>query len=107
MGLRPYHGTGWLGGHGPVTYNPQPYYNQNQPPQQPANNYNYENNTANPPAYTPSNTGYYGQNYEMQAPQNAYHPDSTRDGENVYAPPSSPPPGKPKYGGPSNDGIVR
>ncbi|KAL9065544.1 MAG: hypothetical protein Q9157_007439 [Trypethelium eluteriae] len=104
QGLRPYHGTGWLASGGRPNYNAQPYY-ASQNPQQPANNYNYGNNNA-PPAYTPSNAGYYGQNYEMQAPQNAYHPNGMRDGETAYAPPSSPPPGKPKYGGQS-DGVVR
>jgi hypothetical protein len=106
-GLQPYRGTGWLGGnHGPVTYNPQPYYNNNQYPNQPGNNTTYGNNGGGaPPTYNASNAGYYGQNsgVEMQPPQNSYQP-NTRDGDNVYAPPSSPPPGKGHYG---NDGIIR
>ncbi|KAI9697100.1 MAG: hypothetical protein M1820_007915 [Bogoriella megaspora] len=109
LGQRPYYGTGWLAGqHGPVTYNPQPYYNNNPQNQQPSNNYNYGNQA--PPAYTQSqgqNASYYGGRdgvgYEMQPPQQAhYQPD--RSGEDVYAPPAGAPPKK-GYG--QEDGVIR
>ncbi|KIW99079.1 uncharacterized protein Z519_00742 [Cladophialophora bantiana CBS 173.52] len=93
MGRQPLYGTGWTGrtpwGHGAAQYNPG--YQQTQQP-------SYQ---AAPPAYnqTQSYGGYYGQNQgyfggrqtdvEMQPPQNTY-----RGGDNVYAPPTSPPPAK-------------
>lgn len=95
MGRQPFYGTGWAAR--PGQYGAQPYYNTN---------YNHP-----PPQYTPqpqnsyfgSNAGYYGQppygqqqGVELQSPQPA-HP---RGGDDVYAPPSGPPPGK-------GDGIIR
>lgn len=98
LGRQPFYGTGWAARPGQPTA--QPYYNNNQ-------NYNHP-----PPQYTPqpqnqgyygSNQGYYGsspygqqQGVELQSPQ----PTHTRGGDDVYAPPAGPPPGK-------GDGIIR
>lgn len=90
-GLQPYRGTGWIpGAHGPAVYNPN---YQGPPPQQPYY-------ASSPPTYTPQAGGYYGQQnqgyfggqqtgVELQQPSNAY-----RGGDNVYEPPTGPPPSK-------------
>ncbi|KAF2195396.1 hypothetical protein K469DRAFT_722634 [Zopfia rhizophila CBS 207.26] len=99
-GRMPYYGTGWAMRYG--NQNAQPYYN-NQYNNQPAPPY-----SAQPPpnqGYYGQNQGYYGQQpqygqqqgVELQSPQPTY----ARGGDDVYAPPSGPPPGK------GNDGIVR
>ncbi|KIX03618.1 uncharacterized protein Z518_07171 [Rhinocladiella mackenziei CBS 650.93] len=93
-GRQPFYGTGWAGrtpwGHSPATYNPhyqtqqQPHYNQQAPPTY--------NQTQNYGGYYGENQGYFGgrqTDVEMQPPQNAY-----RGGDNVYEPPSGPPPPK-------------
>ena len=90
------YGTGWVPGYQNVKpneayNNPAPPYTPNPVPNQ------YTGNTFN------SNDGYYGQrnqqNYgyggqqngiELQTPQQSYQ----RGGDNVYTPPSGPPPGK-------------
>lgn len=108
QGMIPYRGTGWAGGRTPAGHAPaqytgaQPYYGgDNQ----------YNNQPAAQPAYSPPPNGnYYGnqganQTYfggqqsgvELQSPNNTYQP--PRGGDQVYSPPSGPPPGK--------DGIVR
>lgn len=94
-GRQPYYGTGWAARPG---QNTQPYYNNN----------NYQQP---PPQYTPqpqqgqnsyygngANQGYYGQQngVELQQPPATY----ARAGEETYAPPPGPPPGK-------GDGIIR
>jgi len=93
-GRQPMYGTGWVGrtpwGHGPATYNPnyqtqQPSYNQQQAPP------NYTQ-AQNPGGYYGESQGYFGgrqTEVEMQPPQNTY-----RGGDNVYEPPSGPPPAK-------------
>lgn len=94
-GLTPLYGTGWVGntppGHGAATYNPQ--YQEQQQPQ-----YGYNNQTQPGYGANGTNQGYYGGQQtgatELQQPPNAYH-----GGDQVYSPPSGPPPGK--------DGIVR
>jgi len=86
---------GWLAGtppghgaaqyYGPAGSNTQPYYgNQNQPEQQAAPPYTSEG----------ANASYYGQQngIEMQQPANTYQPQ--RGGDGVYAPPQGPPPKK-------------
>ncbi|KAF2012364.1 hypothetical protein BU24DRAFT_426244 [Aaosphaeria arxii CBS 175.79] len=104
-GRQPFYGTGWAARPYNGTNNAQPYYNnqynQNQPAppysQQPQNN-----------GYYGANQGYYGQQQygqqpygqqngvELQQPQATYN----RGGDNEYAPPAGPPPGK-------GDGIIR
>ena len=109
--MTPFRGTGWAAGrpppgHGSAQYTgaqPAPYYN-NQP--------TYNQQPAGPPGYSspPPNQNYYGngganQGYfggqqsgvELQQPTNSYQP--PRGGDQVYNPPSGPPPGK--------DGIVK
>lgn len=94
-GLAPRYGTGWMapgpkypqqnnpGGYGP----PPPQYTAGPPQDQyppPPNPYGQQYN---------NNQGYYsGQQEGLQPPQNAYYPQQGRD--NVYEPPSGPPPGK-------------
>ncbi|KAF2797717.1 hypothetical protein K505DRAFT_322390 [Melanomma pulvis-pyrius CBS 109.77] len=99
-GRQPFYGTGWAARPG-QGQNAQPYYN---------NQYNQPNHPAPPysaqPNQTPygANQGYYGQQpygqqqqgVELQSPQPTY----ARGGDDVYAPPAGPPPGK-------GDGIVR
>ncbi|KAI4138983.1 MAG: hypothetical protein L6R39_006519 [Caloplaca ligustica] len=111
-GMTPYRGTGWAAGapppgHAPAQYDgaQQSYYggggNQynNQPAGQPAPvyspppNQNYYGNTG-------ANQGYFGgqqTGVELQQPNNAYQP--PRGGDQVFSPPTGPPPGK--------DGVVR
>lgn len=96
-GLRPYRGTGWMGGppagHGPAVYTAQhstsaPPYQAHPPPNDPAPQY-----TPQPQqSYFGNNTGYYGpqSGVELQSPSNAYQPQ--RGGEPVYTPPPGPPP---------------
>ncbi|PSN64241.1 hypothetical protein BS50DRAFT_678384 [Corynespora cassiicola Philippines] len=96
-GRQPFYGTGWAA---PGQHNAQPYYNSNYP--QPPPQY-----SAQPPqnSYYGQSQGYYGQQpygqqqngVELQSPQPAYN----RGGDDVYAPPPGPPPGK------GGDGIVR
>ena len=114
-GRNPYRGTGWLAGqtppgHAPAQYTQSPYQQQ----QQAATSGGYQ---APPPQYggqqqdggyygqqqqqhQGSNQGYYGgqqQGVELQSPEVAYQGQA---GQNVYQPPSGPPPGK-------GDGVVR
>jgi hypothetical protein len=85
-GRTPFYGTGWAAR--PGNNGAQPYYNNNHngapaPPYSAANNNNgYYANGAN--------QGYYGQQngVELQSPQPTY------GGNNQYAPPPGPPPGK-------------
>lgn len=76
--------------HGPVQY----YGGGDQNPTQPAPPYSanqsYGNNNQE---YYGNNQGYYGQQngVELQPPNNSYYPQG-RGGENVYSPPSGPPP---------------
>lgn len=107
QGQQPWRGTGWAAGAPPPGHGPARY--TGAPPQQ------YNGNTAAAPPYSPpANQGYYGQGYnsgtnqgyfggqqqgvELQQPENAY----ARGGENVYSPPTGPPPGKT-----AGDGIIR
>lgn len=108
QGLQPFRGTGWAqgrtpAGHAPAQYaGAQPYYGNNNgaaaPPYSPPDNQGYYNQGYNNQG---ANQGYFGgqqQGVELQQPANTY----ARGGENVYQPPTGPPPGK--TGG---DGIVR
>ncbi|KAF2134456.1 hypothetical protein P153DRAFT_391797 [Dothidotthia symphoricarpi CBS 119687] len=86
-GHQPYYGTGWAArppAYG-ETQGTQPYYN---------NNNNTQGNAAPPYSATTSNQGYYGNqpqsNVELQQPQQTYG----GAGQNMYAPPPGPPPGK-------------
>lgn len=93
-GVRPYYGTGWMAGKPAQYENTQSYYNQGPPapPYSPGPvNQNYTGQTFN------RADGYYGQQngIELQQPQSSYQPG--RGGENVYAPPQGPPPGKTGY----------
>ncbi|OCK85159.1 hypothetical protein K432DRAFT_431743 [Lepidopterella palustris CBS 459.81] len=94
-GQTPMYGTGWAAGRAPAPYynsNSQPYYNsQAAPPYTPAPNNTY---------FEGQNQGYYGQQngVELQSPMPAHY--GARGGDNVYSPPSGPPPGK-------EDGIIR
>jgi len=106
MGMNPYRGTGWAAGQTPAGHAPAQYTGAQQP------YYGNQNNASVPPVYSPppqnygpqygANESYFGggqQNgVELQHPQGAY----VRGGENMYAPPSGPPPMK-KEG----DGIIR
>ncbi|PQE15485.1 Chitin synthesis Congo red RCR protein [Rutstroemia sp. NJR-2017a WRK4] len=108
-GVAPMYGTAWMAA-------PPPYGQQQHYPNQPYNGAHA------PPMYTPpgvvpqqtgntfnSNDGYYGHHQyqgqnngngiELQQPASAYQ----RGGENVYQPPTGPPPGKKAQG----DGIIR
>ncbi|KAL8943438.1 MAG: hypothetical protein Q9216_001076 [Gyalolechia sp. 2 TL-2023] len=108
-GMTPYRGTGWAAGRTPADHAPaqytgaQPYYgggnqyNNNQPTGQavysPPPNQNYYGNQG-------ANQSYFGgqqSGVELQSPNNTYQP--PRGGDQVYSPPTGPPPGK--------DGIVR
>ncbi|KAI4216825.1 MAG: hypothetical protein LQ351_000774 [Letrouitia transgressa] len=96
-GLQPYRGTGWAAGGAPPGQAPAQWtgnqYNPNQP---------------GPPNYgPPPNQGYYGNNQPNQgyyggqqsgvaAPNNVYQP---QGGDQVYSPPSGPPPTK--------EGVIR
>lgn len=106
-GMTPFRGTGWAAGgppppgHGPAQYTgAQPYYgNQynNQPAGQPVyapppNQNSYGNTGANQSYFGGQQNG-----VELQQPNNAYQPQ--RGGDQVFSPPSGPPPGK--------DGIIR
>ncbi|KAI4259603.1 MAG: hypothetical protein LQ352_000671 [Teloschistes flavicans] len=104
QGMTPYRGTGWAGGRTPAGHAPAQY-TGNQP--------SYGGPPVGQPAYSPppQNQGYYGnsglnQGYyggqqqsgvELQQPDHSYQPQ--RGGDQVYNPPSGPPPGK--------DGIIR
>lgn len=100
MGAPPMYGTGWMPyAKPPPAYGygaPAPPYSQQPVPQQETGN------TFN------SHDGYYGghnnydQGIELQQPQNAYAPQ--RGGDDVYAAPMGPPPGK---SGKGDDGIIR
>jgi len=94
-GQRPFYGTGWAARPGNNNYpqqHPQPYYNNQY--NQPAPPYSAQPQNG----YYGANQGYYGQQngVELQSPGHAH----TRGGDDVYAPPAGPPPGK-------GDGIVR
>ncbi|KAF2477839.1 uncharacterized protein BDR25DRAFT_187210, partial [Lindgomyces ingoldianus] len=92
-GQNPFYGTGWAARPGQYNQHAQPYYNNQY--SQPAPPY-----SAQPPqnSYYGANQAYYGQQpygqqqagVELQPPQ-LVHP---RGGDDVYAPPSGPPPGK-------------
>jgi hypothetical protein len=101
-GAQPYYGTGWLATgnkwapnqNNPNAYNMNSYNNGNQHQQQ--SGYGYSSNP--PPAYGQQqpqytgstfnpNDGYYGHQSGVQSPPAAY-------GNNDYAPPTGPPPGK-------------
>ena len=109
------YGTGWMGGRpnnppygqqAPGYYAHDPYAGGAAPPYSPPVKNNVTGNT-----FT-SNEGYYGQQtygagpayggqqtgIELQPPQSSYQPQ--RGGDNVYEPPTGPPPGK-------GDGIIR
>ncbi|KAL8691366.1 MAG: hypothetical protein Q9218_003386 [Villophora microphyllina] len=103
QGMTPYRGTGWAGGRTPAGHAPAQY-TGNQPA--------YGGPPAGQPVYSPPppNQGYYGNNanqgyfggqqqngVELQQPDHSYQPQ--RGGDQVYSPPSGPPPGK--------DGIIR
>ncbi|KAL8954016.1 MAG: hypothetical protein Q9222_000138 [Ikaeria aurantiellina] len=112
--MTPFRGTGWAGGRTPAGHAPaqytgasQPYYGGGG-----AGGNQYNNQSAGQPAYAPppANQNYYGngganQSYfggqqsgvELQQPNNSYQPQ--RGGDQVYSPPTGPPPGK--------DGIIR
>ncbi|KAF2711603.1 hypothetical protein K504DRAFT_475400 [Pleomassaria siparia CBS 279.74] len=92
-GRQPFYGTGWASrpGQGGVQQNVQPYYNNQH--NAPAPPYSQQ---PNQPQYA-ANAGYYGQQpyaqqngVELQQPQPTYG----RGGDDVYAPPAGPPPGK-------------
>ncbi|CAM1506616.1 Fc.00g062570.m01.CDS01 [Cosmosporella sp. VM-42] len=86
-GVKPMYGTGWIGGkfNGPPQNNHQMYNygGQNPPPAYGQQQPQYTGTTFNP------NDGYYGnQQTNVQPPIGTYQRDD------VYAPPSGPPPGK-------------
>ncbi|ORY04272.1 chitin synthesis regulation, congo red resistance, RCR protein, partial [Clohesyomyces aquaticus] len=91
-GRNPFYGTGWAAR--PGQPGAQPYYNnQYAQPNQPAPPYTPQPQSS----YYGANQGYYQQQpygqqqgVELQPPQ-AAHP---RGGDDVYSPPSGPPPGK-------------
>ncbi|KAH7119155.1 chitin synthesis regulation, resistance to congo red-domain-containing protein [Dendryphion nanum] len=97
LGRQPYYGTGWASRNN-QQHNAQPYYNNqyNQPAPpysaQPQGGYYSNNNTYGQPQYGQQN------GIDLQSPQPAYN--QHRGGDDVYSPPSGPPPGK-------GDGIVR
>ncbi|KFX86540.1 hypothetical protein V490_09037, partial [Pseudogymnoascus sp. VKM F-3557] len=106
-GLAPRYGTGWLAGKN--TGNQQHYQN-NDYYQRQQSGYNYGGGGAAPaPPYSPPQQQYGGGNadydggqqsgIELQQPQNSYNPQRGR--EQIYEPPSGPPPGK------QGDGIIR
>merc|ERR1711915_587602 len=85
-GRTPFYGTGWAAR--PVGNNAQPYYNnQNNAPAPP---YSAATNNNNGYYGNGANQGYYGQQngVELQSPQPTY------GGNQQYAPPPGPPPGK-------------
>jgi len=101
QGLAPRYGTGWMA--------PASKFGNNQghyappPPQYsatPMNNYPQNNYPQQQPQHTGqtfnSNEGYYGGHNEGVAPPpNSYYPPQRNmGGDNVYAPPAGPPPGK-------------
>ncbi|KIX98310.1 uncharacterized protein Z520_05611 [Fonsecaea multimorphosa CBS 102226] len=88
MGRQPMYGTGWVGrtpwGHAPAQYNPGYQQTQQAPPAY--------NQTQNYGGYYGQNQGYFGgrqTDFEMQPPANTY-----RGGDDVYTPPTGPPPAK-------------
>ncbi|KAJ0121636.1 Protein RCR2 [Diaporthe amygdali] len=92
-GQQPQYGNGWFG-QNKYNNNQQPQYQQPPPPQYtPANGpvpNQYTGQTFN------SNEGYYGQHNNnndipLQQPGSSYYP---RGGDNVYEPPTGPPPAK-------------
>lgn len=111
-GLQPRYGTGWMA---PGHWGQQNHYNNGAPQQPQYSNGGWfghggnKHNQPPPPQYTPnpgpvqynttgqtfnSNEGYYGHHQNdvpLQQPQGSYYP---RAGENVYEPPSGPPPAK-------------
>jgi hypothetical protein len=98
-GRQPFYGTGWAARPGQGGQNAQPYYNNQH--NQAAPPYSAPPYSAQPQQtpYGGANQGYYGQQQgvELQQPQPTYG----RGGDDVYAPPSGPPPGK------GGDGIIR
>ena len=98
-GRQPFYGTGWAARPGA---NAQPYSNNTY--QQPPPQYSAQ---PQPGQYYGANQGYYGNNnaypygqangVELQQPPQAHQ---ARAGEDTYAPPPGPPPGK-------GDGIIR
>ena len=109
QGMQPYRGTGWAAGRTPPGHAPAQYTGASQPYYGDGGN-QYNNQPATQNAYPPPNQNYYGnqganQGYfggqqsgvELQSPNNTYQP--PRGGDQVYSPPSGPPPGK--------DGIIR
>ncbi|KAJ4323219.1 hypothetical protein N0V94_001963 [Neodidymelliopsis sp. IMI 364377] len=92
-GRTPFYGTGWAAR--PANNTAQPYYNNNYQNSAPAPPYSADTNTNNGYYGNGANQGYYGQQngVELQQPQPAY------GGNNQYAPPPGPPPGK--------DGVIR
>jgi len=95
-GLAPRYGTGWMApkyGHNTGAYVPPPPQYSATPMQ------NYPQGHTQQPQYTGqtfnSNEGYYGGHSEGVAqPPNTYYPQRGVGGEDVYEPPTGPPPGK-------------
>jgi hypothetical protein len=102
-GRQPFYGTGWAARPGQGGQTAQPYYNNQH--NQAAPPYSAPPYSAQPTQtpYGGANQGYYGgygqqqQGVELQQPQPTYG----RGGDDVYAPPAGPPPGK------GGDGIIR
>lgn len=86
-GRTPFYGTGWAAR--PGNNNAQPYYNNNHN-NAPAPPYSAATNNNNGYYGNGANQGYYGQQngVELQSPQPTY------GGNQQYAPPPGPPPGK-------------
>lgn len=101
--MAPQHGA--VNYYGPGGPNVQSAYPNAQYPPHGQYQTGYEQYNAGPPPpnYNAANAGYYGQEtgMEMQPPRASYHPTAHgAGGQQVYAAPEGPPPGK-------GDGIVR
>ncbi|KAL8999242.1 MAG: hypothetical protein Q9169_001907 [Polycauliona sp. 2 TL-2023] len=97
--MTPFRGTGWAAGRPPPGHGAAQYTGAQAQP-----NYNNQANYNQQPAYAPpQNSNYYGngganQSYfggqqsgvELQQPNSSYQPQ--RGGDQVYSPPSGPPP---------------
>lgn len=106
-GAPPMYGTGWVPG---ANYKPNEAYTNPAPPYTPSpmpnqatgntfnSNEGYYGNSHNQQAYGGNPYGGQQSGVELQTPQHSYQRDAP--GQNVYAPPSGPPPGK-------GDGIIR
>lgn len=94
-GRTPFYGTGWAARPVGGNNNAQPYYGNQNYNSTPAPPYSAATNNNNGYYGNGANQSYYGQqnDVELQSPQPTY------GGNNQYAPPPGPPPGK--------DGVIR